>query len=82
MFYVELVQRAKRITQDELSRRTGIDQSTISKIFRGRINPTSNELERLAAGLDCAGAAARLMDVVDPLVVLQPVELAAKATDR
>lgn len=40
------------ISQKELSVRTGIDQSDISKIERGVANPSINTLERLAKAMD------------------------------
>ena len=43
---------AAGVSQKELSVRTGIDQSDISKIERGLANPSVSTLERLAAGLD------------------------------
>lgn len=39
------------ISQAELSRRTGVDQSDISKIERGVANPSVNTLRRLGEGL-------------------------------
>lgn len=40
------------MTQKELSIRTGIDQSDISKIERGAANPSINTMERLAKAMD------------------------------
>lgn len=46
--------RAERgITQEELSRRTGIRQSEISRIENGTRNPSVRVLQRLAEGLGC-----------------------------
>lgn len=42
----------KKITQSELSRRTGIDQGDISKLEHGTRNPSLKLLKRLANGLD------------------------------
>ena len=39
------------LTQKELSYLTGIHQSKISRIESGKINPTVNTLQRLAAGM-------------------------------
>lgn len=39
------------MSQQELSRRTGIAQSVISKIENGNANPSIKTLRRLAAGL-------------------------------
>jgi transcriptional regulator with XRE-family HTH domain len=41
----------RRWTQSELGRRAGIQQTTVSAIERGRINPTADELLRLANAL-------------------------------
>lgn len=40
------------LTQNELSRRTGIDQGDISKLEHGTRNPSLKLLKRLAEGLD------------------------------
>ncbi len=40
------------ISQAELSKRTGIDQSDISKLERGIGNPSINTLNRLASALN------------------------------
>jgi len=40
------------MTQKELSEKTGIAQSDISKIETGNSNPTLEVLKRLAAGMD------------------------------
>jgi ribosome-binding protein aMBF1 (putative translation factor) len=39
------------LTQEQLANRSGIHQSEISKIERGRINPTKETLDALAAAL-------------------------------
>ena len=39
------------ITQKELSTRTGIQQSNISRIEQGEYNPSINTLQRLADGM-------------------------------
>jgi ribosome-binding protein aMBF1 (putative translation factor) len=44
--------QSKNITQKQLSERTGINQSDISKLERGTANPSIKTLKRLAAGLD------------------------------
>ena len=43
---------ARHMTQMELSRRTGIAQSDISKLERGLLNPSIKILKRLAKGMD------------------------------
>ena len=43
---------SQKLTQKELSKRTGINQSDISKIENGTRNPTIRLLQRLAAGMD------------------------------
>lgn len=40
------------ITQEELSRRTGISQGDISKIENGTANPSVRTLKRLAKGMN------------------------------
>ncbi len=42
---------ASGLTQQELSRRTGITQADISKLENGNANPSIRTLKRLAAGL-------------------------------
>ena len=44
--------KASGLTQKELSAKTGIAQSDISKIEHGNANPSLNTLRRLAAGMD------------------------------
>lgn len=41
----------KGITQKELAKRTGIDQSDISKVERGKLNISFRTMQRLAHGL-------------------------------
>ena len=43
--------KSSNITQKELSERTGIAQSDISKLENGNSNPTINMLQRLAEGM-------------------------------
>ncbi len=43
---------SQNLTQKELSRRTGINQSDISKLENGTRNPSLNLLKRLAEGMD------------------------------
>lgn len=40
------------ITQEQLSKITGIDQGSLSKIENGEGNPTINKLKRIAKGLN------------------------------
>ena len=42
---------ASHLTQKELSERTGIAQTDISKLERGNANPSLRTLQRLAAGM-------------------------------
>ncbi|MBR1598221.1 MAG: helix-turn-helix transcriptional regulator [Lachnospiraceae bacterium] len=44
--------KSMNMTQKELSERTGIDQSDISKIETGNANPSLSTLKRLAEGMD------------------------------
>ena len=41
----------RHLSQDQLGRKTGIRQSDISAMERGRLNPTEDELARLANAL-------------------------------
>lgn len=43
--------KLKGITQKELSKRTGIAQSDISKLENGNANPSLRTLQRLASGM-------------------------------
>ena len=43
---------AKNMTQKDLSNRTGINQSEISKLENGTRNPSIKLLQRLAEGMD------------------------------
>lgn len=43
--------KSQNMTQKELSERTGIAQSDISKLENGNSNPTINMLKRLADGM-------------------------------
>ena len=43
--------KQQNMTQEELSRRTGITQADISRIENGTRNPSLNMLKRLAEGL-------------------------------
>lgn len=46
------LRQAKKMTQDELAKRIGIDRSMVAKIEAGKnINPTLNILEKMAAEL-------------------------------
>ncbi len=46
-----LLRRSRRLTQRQLSARTGIQQSEISRIEGGRANPTATTLAALARAL-------------------------------
>ena len=52
--YSELAKarKAKNISQQELSKMTGIIQADISRIENGKANPTINILKRIAEALD------------------------------
>lgn len=43
--------KIQNLTQEELAKKTGIDQADISKLENGTRNPTINLLKRLAEGL-------------------------------
>jgi transcriptional regulator with XRE-family HTH domain len=51
---VKEVRTAKAVTQEELSRRTGLHPTYISDIERGARNPSFAVLVRVADGLDIA----------------------------
>lgn len=44
--------KARNITQQQLSQRTGITQGDISKIENGSANPSIKTLRKLATGMD------------------------------
>jgi len=46
------IRKRRRLTQMELARRAGLDQSQISKIERGLINPSLRTVVHLARILD------------------------------
>ena len=50
---VETARKKKKVSQFELSQRTGIHQAEISKLERGISNPSVKTLERIAEALDC-----------------------------
>ncbi len=50
---VEAARKKKKVSQFELSQRTGIHQAEISKLERGIANPSVKTLERIAEALDC-----------------------------
>ena len=51
-YAVAMARANKGISQTELSKVTGIDQSDLSKIERGVANPSVNTLKRIADALD------------------------------
>src|SRR5690348_12614987 len=53
------LRRRRRLTQAELARRSGVQQSEISRIERGSANPTAATLRAL---VDALGAELRLVD--------------------
>jgi DNA-binding XRE family transcriptional regulator len=53
------LRRRRRVTQAELARRSGVQQSEISRIERGTANPTVATLKAL---VDALGAELRLVD--------------------
>ena len=50
--FVAQLRKEKGYTQKELSEKTGIAQSDISKLENGNSNPTLGMLKRLAEGMD------------------------------
>lgn len=46
------VRKKLGLTQKDLSERTGIAQSDISKLENGGVNPSLKTLQRLASGMD------------------------------
>ena len=49
--YIGLVRERAGISQSELARRSGIDQTTVSRIESGAVTPTPDRLSRLAEAL-------------------------------
>ena len=49
--FISALRRAKGLTQRELSERTGITQSDLSKLENGSANPSTKTLQRLAEGM-------------------------------
>lgn len=52
-FQIKQKRLEKEMTQKDLSRLTGIDQSDISKIEKGLFNPSILLIKRIAQGLGC-----------------------------
>jgi transcriptional regulator with XRE-family HTH domain len=48
MLKLELLRRQAGLTQAALGRETGVNQTTISQIERGRVNASDSELRRFA----------------------------------
>lgn len=53
-FILSMIQsrKAKKLTQTQLAKRTGISQGKISKIERGEANPTLKVMAKIASALD------------------------------
>jgi transcriptional regulator with XRE-family HTH domain len=64
VFYVEYLRRERKLTQRQVAERTGINRTTVSNIECGRVNPTPEELERLALALSFSPPE-RLMRVIE-----------------
>ena len=47
------MRKVKGITQGDMARRLGIDQSWLSQIERGKKSTTIDMIERMAAEVDC-----------------------------
>ena len=52
VFAMADARRKQNMTQEELSKRTGISQADISKLENGTRNPSFNLLKRIAAGMN------------------------------
>lgn len=48
------IRKRKKITQNELALLSGISQSFISDLEKGKKTPTIDTLNKLAKGLDCS----------------------------
>ena len=62
MFYLKFRRLELSLTQREVAKRIGLNHSWLCQIERGRVNPTADELARLAKLLGCP--AERLFDQV------------------
>ncbi len=62
--------RARRLSQEELARRSGLHRSTISRIVAGQRSPTLKTARRLADALD-AGAPFNRHFAHDPIVAVE-----------
>lgn len=51
--YFAYVRRRKHLTQREVEQRSGIAQTDISNLERGRKNPTLKSMLRIAQALEC-----------------------------
>ena len=81
-----MARRRAGLSQRELARKSGIPQSSISRIERGLISPTVDTLERLirACGMELEPVDRPGEDAVDRTLIwenlqLSPAERAAKA---
>lgn len=50
---MKLIMKEKGITQQELSYRTGIAQSTLSKYMNGKINPLIRPIHKISRAIGC-----------------------------
>ena len=51
-YKIKVKRTIRLMTQEELARKIGIDQSDLSKIEKGTANPSLKTLSRIAKGLD------------------------------
>lgn len=67
MTRIRALRKEKNLTQLQIRMRTGIDQSNLSKLERGKRTLSFNECEQLAIALDTSmDYLAGLTDVKDP----------------
>lgn len=52
-FAIKEKRQSLRLSQEQLARKIGIDQSDLSKIEKGNANPSIKTLKKIAKGLQC-----------------------------
>ena len=72
MIYLAFRRRDLGYSQTELGKRAGLRLEVVSEIERGRVNPTEEELERLARALAVGPPARLLQRVTDPFELSLP----------
>ena len=74
---LNMARRRAGLTQRELGRRSGVPQSTVSRIERGAISPTVDTLERLvrACGMELEPVRVPGQDDVDRTLIWENLRL-------